>query len=182
MPPTRDLGFIHKFVPAQSGSSHPVTLLLLHGTGSDFRRIATILFASVGDAAAHIWGNLGRNDPCGSFSRATDRQTSNSGLTPTKLAVQERYNQKMRLSVPSCSLQGIAERPLPCKYNVIQLVIALSRRKRGFKSRRGRHLFNDLQILESPTSSTSVTSWVSWGRRSRSRTQYLRGFRRWLHI
>ena len=35
MPPTRDLGFIHKFVPAQSGSSHPVTLLLLHGTGGD---------------------------------------------------------------------------------------------------------------------------------------------------
>ena len=56
MPPTRDLGFIHEFVPAQSGSSHPVTLLLLHGTGSDFRRIATIPFASVGDAAAHIWG------------------------------------------------------------------------------------------------------------------------------
>jgi hypothetical protein len=30
--------------------------------------------------------------------------------------------------VSSCSLQGIAEQPLPCKYNVIQLVIALSRR------------------------------------------------------
>jgi predicted esterase len=35
MPPTSDLGFIHKFVPAPSGSSHPVTLLLLHGTGGD---------------------------------------------------------------------------------------------------------------------------------------------------
>src|SRR5215468_7475814 len=35
MPPTSDLGFIHKFVPAQLGSSHPVTLLLLHGTGGD---------------------------------------------------------------------------------------------------------------------------------------------------
>ena len=54
------------------------------------------------------------------------------------------------------SLQGIAERPLPCNYNVIQFVCALSRRKRGFKSRRGRHSFNDLQILGSPTSFTSV--------------------------
>ena len=47
---------------------------------------------------------------------------------------------------------------------------------------RGRHLFNDLQILGSPTSFTSVTSGVSRGRRSRSRTQYLRGFKRWLQI
>jgi hypothetical protein len=46
----------------------------------------------------------------------------------SKLAVQERYNKKMRLSVSSCSLQGIAERPLPCNYNVIQFVCALSRR------------------------------------------------------
>ena len=43
-------------------------------------------------------------------------------------------------SVLTGSLQGIAERPLPCNYNVIQLVSALSRRKRGFKSRRGRHI------------------------------------------
>ena len=35
MPRTSDLGFIHKFVPAQLGSSHPVTLLLLHGTGGN---------------------------------------------------------------------------------------------------------------------------------------------------
>jgi predicted esterase len=35
MPPTSDLGFIHKFVPAQSGSAENVTLLLLHGTGGD---------------------------------------------------------------------------------------------------------------------------------------------------
>ena len=50
------------------------------------------------------------------------------GFPTSKLAVQERYNQKMHLSVSSCSLQGIAERPLPCNYNVIQPVIALSRR------------------------------------------------------
>ena len=35
MPPTDDLGFIHKFVPATPGTPHPVTLLLLHGTGGD---------------------------------------------------------------------------------------------------------------------------------------------------
>ena len=35
MQPTGDLGFIHKWVPAESGSSDPVTLLLLHGTGGD---------------------------------------------------------------------------------------------------------------------------------------------------
>src|ERR1700756_3612409 len=35
MPPTNDLGFVHKFVPARPDDSHPVTLLLLHGTGGD---------------------------------------------------------------------------------------------------------------------------------------------------
>lgn len=35
MPHTDDLDFIHKFVPAGPGVSHPVTLLLLHGTGGD---------------------------------------------------------------------------------------------------------------------------------------------------
>ncbi len=57
-----------------------------------------------------------------------------------KLAVQERYNQKVFLAVILRSLQGIAERPLPCNYNVIQPISALSRRKRGFKSRRGRQI------------------------------------------
>lgn len=35
MPQTDDLGFVHRFVPAQPRVSHPVTLLLLHGTGGD---------------------------------------------------------------------------------------------------------------------------------------------------
>jgi len=35
MPPIDDLGFVHKFVPARPGESHPVTLLMLHGTGGD---------------------------------------------------------------------------------------------------------------------------------------------------
>jgi predicted esterase len=35
MPPTNNLGFVHKFVPARPDDPHPVTLLLLHGTGGD---------------------------------------------------------------------------------------------------------------------------------------------------
>ena len=35
MQPADDLVFIHKWVPAESGSSDPVTLLLLDGTGGD---------------------------------------------------------------------------------------------------------------------------------------------------
>src|SRR5260370_42243062 len=73
---------------------------------------------------SHLASKAG-NHPCGSFSRATDLQFR---LPPIKLAVQERYKQKKRLGVSSCSLQGIAERPLPCNYNVIQPVSALSRR------------------------------------------------------
>src|SRR5690349_2654431 len=37
MPPTRDLGFVHVFVPADPANSDAVTLLLLHGTGGDER-------------------------------------------------------------------------------------------------------------------------------------------------
>jgi len=35
MPPIEDLGFVHQFVPARPPVRHPVTLLLLHGTGGD---------------------------------------------------------------------------------------------------------------------------------------------------
>lgn len=35
MPPADELGFVHKFIPAKPGASHPVTLLMLHGTGGD---------------------------------------------------------------------------------------------------------------------------------------------------
>ena len=57
------------------------------------------------------------NHPCGSFSRSTDLPVFR--LPVPKLAVQGRYNQNLFLSVLSRSLQGIAERPLPCNYNVI---------------------------------------------------------------
>ena len=49
-------------------------------------------------------------------------------LPTPKLAVQGRYNQSLHLRVSSRSLQGVAERPLPCNYNVIQPISALSRR------------------------------------------------------
>jgi predicted esterase len=35
MPRADDLGFIHTFVPAKPSVPHPVTLLMLHGTGGD---------------------------------------------------------------------------------------------------------------------------------------------------
>jgi predicted esterase len=35
MPSTRDLDFVHVFVPAEPPDSNPVTLFLLHGTGGD---------------------------------------------------------------------------------------------------------------------------------------------------
>ena len=50
------------------------------------------------------------------------------GFPLSKLAVQGRYNMDVFSSVLAGSLQGIAERPLPCNYNVIQFVCALSRR------------------------------------------------------
>jgi len=39
-----------------------------------------------------------------------------------------RYKFPRFLCAPSASLQGIALRPLPCNYNVLQLVCAFSRR------------------------------------------------------
>src|SRR6266571_3502705 len=44
---------------------------------------------------------------------------SDSGNSASKLAVQRRYNLNLFLSVLTGSLQGFAERPLPCSYNVI---------------------------------------------------------------
>jgi hypothetical protein len=58
----------------------------------------------------------------GPFSRSHDLPFFR--LSTPKLAVQGRYNQSLCLWVSSCSLQGIAERPLPCNYNVIQFVCA----------------------------------------------------------
>ena len=35
MTPTIDVDYVHKFGPAHPDSAHPVTLMLLHGTGGD---------------------------------------------------------------------------------------------------------------------------------------------------
>ena len=45
-----------------------------------------------------------------------------------RVAVQERYKFSGFLCAPCASLQGIALRPLPCNYNVLDFVCALSRR------------------------------------------------------
>jgi hypothetical protein len=58
----------------------------------------------------------------------------------SKLAIHRRYTERRFLCIPYGYLQGITVRPVPCNYYVIQSVVALSRRKRGFKSRRGRQI------------------------------------------
>jgi len=57
------------------------------------------------------------------------RQVSRfSDIRDERAAVQGRYKVSMFRSVLTGSLQGIAERPLPCIYNEIHLSDALSRR------------------------------------------------------
>src|SRR6266568_206848 len=65
---------------------------------------------------------------------------SDSCNSASKLAIHGRYTDHPLLGVPYGSLQGVTVRPVPCNYSVIQRVLALSRRKRGFKSRRGCHI------------------------------------------
>src|SRR5262252_7709900 len=62
------------------------------------------------------------------------------GVLPGGPARIRKYTDDTHSFVSSASLQGLAERPVPCKYNVIQFGEALSRRKRGFESLRGRQL------------------------------------------
>jgi hypothetical protein len=61
-----------------------------------------------------------------------------------KLTIHRRYTERPLLRVPYGSVQGVTVRPVPCNYYVIQQDIALSRRKHGFKSRRGRQIFQQL--------------------------------------
>src|ERR1700756_5648395 len=68
---------------------------------------------------------------------------SASCKSASKLAIHRRYTEHPLLGVPYGSLQGVSVRPVPCNYYVIQRVVALSRRRLGFKSRRGR-LINNL--------------------------------------
>jgi predicted esterase len=73
MQPTDDLGFIHKWVPAKSGYSHPVTLLLLHGTGGDENALLSVgneLWS--GAALLGLRGKVLENGMPPSFRRFTE--------------------------------------------------------------------------------------------------------------
>jgi predicted esterase len=73
MQPAGDLVFIHKWVPAESGFSDPVTLLLLHGTGGDEDALLSVgneLWP--GAALLGIRGKVLENRMPPSFRRLTD--------------------------------------------------------------------------------------------------------------
>ena len=73
MPSTTDLNYIHTFVPAPSGSSRPVTLLLLHGTGGDENSLLSLgnnLWP--GAALLGLRGKVLENDMPPSFRRFTE--------------------------------------------------------------------------------------------------------------
>jgi len=73
MRPTDDLGFIHKWVPAESGSHDPVTLLLLHGTGGDenaLLSLGNVLWP--GAALIGLRGKVLENGRPPSFRRFTE--------------------------------------------------------------------------------------------------------------
>jgi phospholipase/carboxylesterase len=73
MQPTGDLGFIHMWVPAESGSSDPVTLLLLHGTGGDENALLPVgneLWP--GAALLGLRGNVLENGMPSSFRRFSE--------------------------------------------------------------------------------------------------------------
>ena len=65
---------------------------------------------------------LTKAEPCTSNKHALLQ--THSGI----FAVQGRYKMNPFPSVSIAFLQGVAERPLPCNYNVFQFVRALSRR------------------------------------------------------
>ena len=73
MRPTDRLGFIHKWVPAPSGSTDPVTLLLLHGAGGDENALLPVgneLWP--GAALLGLRGKVLENRMASSFRRFTE--------------------------------------------------------------------------------------------------------------
>jgi hypothetical protein len=124
----------HLLYNAQSPGPHSIFFLIL----SEGRILAPLL-----DENSTVRSHS-PNHRCGSFSRSRDLPVF---TPPPKLPVQERYNQGLFFCVLSGSVQGIAGRPLPCNYNVIQFVCAPLRRKRGFESVRGANQFNDFRAI-----------------------------------
>jgi hypothetical protein len=56
--------------------------------------------------------------------RSQDRQIIFSKVFASKLAIHRRYAERRFLCIPYGYLQGIAVRPVPCNYNVIQHISA----------------------------------------------------------
>jgi phospholipase/carboxylesterase len=106
MQPTDDLGFIHKWVPAESGSPDPVTLLLLHGTGGDENELLSlgnVLWP--GAALIGLRGKVLENGMPPSFRRFTEAGVEDIKSKTEELvrfidATSERYDfSKRRLIV-----------------------------------------------------------------------------------
>ena len=92
-----------------------------------------------------IWATvlLARNRLCASVPNIA-RSPFSRVLAQNSRYKDDTESSRRFFCIPYCYLQGITVRPVPCNYNVMQHISALSRRKRGFKSRRGRQ-FNTLQ-------------------------------------
>jgi predicted esterase len=102
MLPTANLEYVHKFVPAQSGSSRPVTLLLLHGADGDESSLLPIgnqLWP--GAALLGLRGKVLQNGMPDSFRRFTepsigDVKSKTEELAQFIRAASERYRFSMR--------------------------------------------------------------------------------------
>jgi phospholipase/carboxylesterase len=102
MLPTASLDYVHKFVPARSGLSRPVTLLLLHGTGGDESSLLPIgneLWP--GAALLGLRGKVLEKGMPDCFRRFTepgidDVRSRTEGLAQFIRAASERYRFSMR--------------------------------------------------------------------------------------
>jgi predicted esterase len=87
MQPADDLVFVHKWVPAESGSSDPVTLLLLHGTGDDENALLPVRKELwPGAALLALSGMVLENNLSSSFGRFTEADTRGLKSTTEELA------------------------------------------------------------------------------------------------
>jgi predicted esterase len=102
MQPIGDLGFIHKWVPAESVVSDPVTLLLLHGTGGDENALAPVRKELwPGAALLALSGMVLENNLSSSFGRFTEADTGGLKSTTEELsqfigAASKRYGFRTR--------------------------------------------------------------------------------------
>jgi|SRR5580700_3668560 hypothetical protein len=92
--------------------------------------------------------------------RVFNRQAFLTGGTeapPPNIAVQERYNQRMCLSVSNCPIHCVALRPLPCNYNMIPSVSALSGRNLHQRKTPLLHFRLNQHILEK----SAISLWLA---------------------